>query len=106
MFEDKKYNQNAKINSGNTSVFVFITEIIWQTFKRINWRSILDGVEGLNYCQQYATWCLEETNIQFGNGLKRQSVINVWPFCFDKELAKAEIWSWVEKFPPKASLKG
>ena len=38
------------LKTTKTPAFVFITEVIWQTFWLNNWQSILDVVERLGYC--------------------------------------------------------
>ena len=65
MFSEKWYYKNSSfwhLNSRfvekttKAPVFVFITEIIWRTFWRNNWRSMIDVVERLGYWDQTGNW--------------------------------------------------
>ena len=65
VFSDKWYYKNRSfwhfnssfvLKTTKTLLFVLITEIIWQTFRPNNWRSIIDVVERLGYFDKRITY--------------------------------------------------
>ena len=51
--ENWHFNSRLVLKTTKTQVFVFITEILWPTFWRNNWRSIFDVVKRLSYCRYF-----------------------------------------------------
>ena len=54
--ENWHFNSRLVLKTTKTPVFVFITEILWQTFWRNKWRSVFDVVKNLRLC----TWLLDD----------------------------------------------
>ena len=48
------FNSLFVLKTTNTPVFIFITEILWQTFWRNKWWSVFDVVKDSSYCDQIA----------------------------------------------------
>ena len=48
--ENRNFNSLFVLTTAKTPVFVFITEILWQTVWRNNWRSVSDIVKILYFC--------------------------------------------------------
>ena len=70
------FNSRFVLKTTKTPVFVFITEIRWQTFWRDKWRSVFDVVKRLLYKQNEFSpfrfwWLPEETN----TGAKRKEFL-------------------------------